>query len=69
MILFFDHCRNLIRTLPMMQHDDDPEDLDTDGKDHAVADIRYACLSRAFRATAAKVRDKNPFSPPPTSSS
>ena len=49
MIYFFETCRDLIRTLPMMQHDANrPEDMDTDGEDHAVDDLRYACLSRPF---------------------
>ena len=51
MIFFVDHCRDAIRTLPMQQHDDNrPEDLDTEGEDHAVDDIRYACMSRPFGA-------------------
>ena len=49
MLYIFEQCRDLIRTLPMAQHDDhNPEDLDTDGEDHAIDDIRYACLSRPF---------------------
>ena len=47
--LLLRHCRDLIRTLPMMQHDaHNPEDLDTDGEDHAIDDTRYACLSRPY---------------------
>lgn len=62
MIFFFDTCRDLIRTLPMMQHDEHrPEDLDTDAEDHAVDDTRYACLSRPFRATALTREDRNPY--------
>jgi hypothetical protein len=52
MIFFFDTCRDTLRTLPMMQHSEiNPEDLDTDSEDHAVDDVRYACMSRPFRAT------------------
>jgi hypothetical protein len=62
MIFFMDHCRDAIRTLPMMQHDPNrPEDLDTDGEDHAVDDIRYACLSRPFTQREVKREDRNPF--------
>ena len=62
MIFFFDTCRDLIRTLPMMQHDENrPEDLDTDGEDHAVDEVRYACLSRPFRARREPSRDRNPW--------
>jgi Terminase large subunit, T4likevirus-type, N-terminal len=63
MIFFVDKaCRDSIRTLPMMQHDENrPEDLDTDGEDHAVDDIRYACLSRPYRQNPQKVIDRNPY--------
>lgn len=34
-----------------MQHDTNlPEDLDTDLEDHAVNQVRYACMSRPYRA-------------------
>lgn len=40
-------CKDLIRTLPSMVHDDKKiEDLDTTGEDHAVDDTRYAAMSR-----------------------
>lgn len=36
MLYVFSTCTNLIRTLPALQHDADrPEDVDTDGEDHA----------------------------------
>jgi hypothetical protein len=63
MIYVFDTCRDLIRTLPMAQHDPNrPEDMDTDGEDHALDDMRYACLSRPFTARPGELpRSKNPF--------
>lgn len=62
MIFFSEHCRDLIRTLPMMQHDEHrPEDLDTDAEDHAVDDARYACLSRPYRASTATAEERNPY--------
>lgn len=62
MIFFSESCRDTIRTLPMMQHDPNrPEDLDTDGEDHAVDDIRYACLSRPYLQTAVRAIDRNPY--------
>ena len=69
MIFFFDSCRDTIRTLPMMQHSEtNPEDLDTDSEDHAVDEVRYACMSRPFHATANSQTDdqygpnaNNPF--------
>lgn len=41
------NCKDLIRTLPSMVHDDKKvEDLNTEGEDHAVDDVRYAVMSR-----------------------
>lgn len=44
-----DCCVDTIRTLPVLQHDEiDPEDVDTEGEDHAYDELRYACMSRPF---------------------
>lgn len=49
MIYFMENCVEAIRTLPAMQHDENnPEDVDTDGEDHAPDEIRYACMSRPY---------------------
>jgi hypothetical protein len=49
MLYFFSTCVHTIRTLPALQHDDGkPEDVDTDGEDHAPDETRYACMSRPF---------------------
>lgn len=49
MLYVFDTCRDSIRTIPSLQHDDvKPEDLDTDGEDHAADEWRYACMSRPW---------------------
>jgi hypothetical protein len=49
MIYFFDTCIHAIRTLPTLQHDETrPEDVDTQGEDHAPDEIRYACMSRPY---------------------
>jgi hypothetical protein len=62
LIFFVDHCKDAIRTLPMQQHDENrPEDLDTEGEDHAVDDIRYACMSRPFGARVESDEDLNPL--------
>jgi hypothetical protein len=62
MIFFVDHCKDAIRTLPMQQHDENrPEDLDTEGEDHAVDDIRYACMSRPFGARLETSEDLDPL--------
>lgn len=50
MMYFADNCEDTLRTLPVLQHDEgDPEDLDTDGEDHAADEIRYACMSRPWK--------------------
>lgn len=49
MLAVFSTCVDTIRTLPVLQHDPlKPEDLDTEGEDHAADEIRYACLSRPW---------------------
>lgn len=62
-LFIFDTCRDLIRTLPALQHDANrPEDVDTDGEDHAADELRYACMSRPYVASDVKpsrpVRDR-----------
>lgn len=49
MLFVFNTCRDFIRTVPALQHDpDNPEDIDTDGEDHAGDEARYACMSRPW---------------------
>ncbi len=49
MVLFFSTSRDIIRTLPAMQHDDArPEDIDTDAEDHCCDSVRYGVMSRPF---------------------
>jgi hypothetical protein len=49
MLVFFDVCRDSIRTIPLLQHDRNiAEDVDTDGEDHAGDETRYACTSRPW---------------------
>jgi hypothetical protein len=49
MLYVFSTCVDSIRTIPALQHDPDkPEDLDTDGEDHAADEVRYACMSRPW---------------------
>lgn len=49
MLFCFSTCKDFIRTVPVLQHDQNrAEDLDTDAEDHAADDGRYACLSRAW---------------------
>lgn len=49
MLYVFSTCTHLIRTLPALQHDPDrPEDVDTDGEDHAPDAARYGCMARPY---------------------
>ncbi len=49
MIYCFNTCSDSIRTIPVLQHDQNkPEDLDTNGEDHAADEWRYACMSRPW---------------------
>lgn len=50
MIYCFSTCVDSIRTIPLLQHDENkPEDIDTDMEDHAADDWRYACMSRPWQ--------------------
>ena len=50
MLYVFDTCRDFIRTVPALQHDENrPEDVDSDMEDHAGDDARYAVMSRPFQ--------------------
>lgn len=65
MIYCFDTCRDSIRTIPALQHDDlKPEDLDTEGEDHAADEWRYACMSRPY--TRQKPQKARPIEDQPT---
>jgi hypothetical protein len=56
-LFLFDTCRDLIRTLPALQHDKSrAEDVDTEGEDHAADELRYACMSRPYIAPARPVK-------------
>jgi len=49
MIYAFSNCRDSIRTIPMLQHDENRiEDVNTDMEDHAADDWRYGCMSRPY---------------------
>lgn len=49
LIVFFETCPHVIRTLPVLQHSEiNPEDLDTKAEDHAADAIRYLCNGRPY---------------------
>lgn len=42
----FTTCKNFIRTIPSLEHDkNNPEDLNSDGEDHAVDAVRYHLMT------------------------
>jgi hypothetical protein len=58
MLYTFSTCTDFIRTVPALQHDPDrPEDVDTDGEDHAGDEARYACMSRPWIEDAIRPKD------------
>lgn len=63
MLYMFSTCVNLIRTLPLLQHDSvNGEDLDSDGEDHCADTLRYGLMSRPWLRLASKPerpRDNN----------
>lgn len=49
MLYAFETCRDFIRTVPTLPHDQKrPEDVDTDAEDHVADETRYACMSRPW---------------------
>lgn len=49
MMYFFDTCVDAIRTIPVLQHDENrAEDLDSDGEDHSADTVRYMCMARPW---------------------
>lgn len=55
LLYIFDTCRDLIRTLPALQHDKhNAEDVDSDMEDHAPDTLRYLCMTRVIAAPAPK---------------
>lgn len=45
----FSSCFNLVRTLPALVHDDkNPEDVNTEGEDHAYDALRYGVMSHVI---------------------
>jgi hypothetical protein len=65
--LFRGRCANLIRTIPLMLHDERPRymhDLDTTLEDHAVDAARYALVSRVQPAKDPDAKPKARGLPP-----
>ena len=64
MMYLFETCTDLIRTLPLMQHDKHrPEDINTKQEDHAVDELRYASMSRSYQRPIPEM-EEDMFRPP-----
>jgi hypothetical protein len=51
-LVFFDTCKNCIRTIPALVYDQrKPEDLNTEGEDHAADACRYGIMSNPSAKT------------------
>jgi len=52
----FSTCRAFIRTIPLLMYDAHiPEDLDTEGEDHAADEWRYMCMARPIEPAQTEV--------------
>ena len=57
------HCAYAMRTIPAQISDDHtPEDVDSDGEDHAVDALRYWAMSRPAPGAISKAREVKPWS-------
>ena len=60
MVVFFSTARDVIRTLPALQHDASrAEDVDTESEDHCGDSVRYGCMSRPFIRDAERQRPRD----------
>jgi len=60
MLFFFSNCRHAIRTIPVLQHDENrPEDVMTESEDHAADEVRYACMARPWIRPQPKAPEDN----------
>nr|DAO85977.1 MAG TPA: Large subunit terminase [Caudoviricetes sp.] len=61
LLYVFDTCRDLIRTLPALQHDKhNPEDVDSEMEDHAPDTLRYLCMTRVISPPQRQQRHERP---------
>lgn len=67
-LLVYSTCRNLCRTLPELQRDTkhDPEDVDTNGEDHAYDALRYLVMGLGSARPRSPAGDDAPAVGPPT---
>ena len=64
MIYFFNTCKAIIRTMPLMMFDEHKvEDLDTDLEDHACDEVRYFCMMRPIKPRQIETKLKPLYDP------
>lgn len=64
MLYFFKNCKGIIRTLPELIYDEhNPEDIDTDGEDHAYDSVRYMCQMNPIAPRKAVKAEPKPYNP------
>ena len=65
MLYVLSNCKDFIRTIPLLEYDRNvPEDIDTDGEDHAADESRYFCMARPIApriSTEREQKDRNPL--------
>lgn len=55
MLYVFKNCREFIRTMPLLQYDDNkPEDVNTKLEDHIADETRYICMAHKIKPEIAK---------------
>lgn len=64
MLYVFDHCRNMIRTLPQLRYDSvNPEDVDTRQEDHLYDALKYFLMSDPIPPKMNESKEIAPYNP------
>lgn len=64
MLYIFDHCRNMIRTLPGLRYDPvNPEDVDTRQEDHLYDALKYFLMSDPIPPKMSEIKEIGNYNP------
>ena len=64
MFYVFDHCKNMIRTLPQLHYDSvNPEDVDTRQEDHLYDALKYFFMSDPIAPRMDRKQKPLPYNP------
>ena len=64
MMYIFKNCKGFIRTIPLLQYDDNkPEDIDTKQEDHIADETRYMCMANPIAPRKAVERKPAMYDP------